>query len=622
MSEITNLNVLLKDNQFGNIIRPLIEHAHDPNLREISPFVLLAAARLITERSLSWGNGGMDINKREPTTACVDDCGKGYVLQGWGPCPKSAPCADTSRINIFPGGDASTSIKELARAVKVGDPYTPYVTTFKEQLNGIDTSAVNAYVDWEFMKDVFFANVDFISYFTTTYFDGKYADSIMTLIGGSFRDGFRESGIDVIAVGDGGAGTPATAGDTAIQIGATDAGVDGTYWVIYTSDVTADAIWMDAGVGTLPPVVVIPGIVVTVVGVVINPLDPIDIISLTIAAAFVGYPGYDSVTQSTFDTVTFVTSYTGTRTASDFTNLLGTWVGGFVDGTPVVAGSNERTQINYINSVVRTLIGTWFKMFGAADDGILFYYEKAGVPINPASFGVAYASAIAIPLNERGGNCNTRNCDGYCYQDVCYPNASLYVQKITNDIIIGTGDFIQATVTTACIDDCGKGFVVNGWVCPANYPCDGVREPSPVSGYTTVGVGDFDPAEGGTAAFGAKYQVTDVLAPDGTNFGPSTGDTEYAYIHNTKVVPYMATLGVKYHYLKPISAFPCICCIQTVCPAGCIIIDCPDFQEDTARVGSFMLKTSFASITEYLPYNTPATNFNITVKDVCPSCLT
>ena len=605
MSEITNLNVLLKDNQFGNIIRPLIEHAHDPNLREISPFVLLAAARLITERSLSWGNGGMDINEREPTTACVDDCGKGYVLQGWGPCPKSAPCADTSRINIFPGGDASTSIKELARAVKVGDPYTPYVTTFKEQLNGIDTSAVNAYVDWEFMKDVFFANVDFISYFTTTYFDGKYADSIMTLIGGSFRDGFRESGIDVIAVGDGGAGTPATAGDTAIQIGATDAGVDGTYWVIYTSDVTADAIWMDAGVGTLPPVVVIPGIVVTVVGVVINPLDPIDIISLTIAAAFVGYPGYDSVTQSTFDTVTFVTSYTGTRTASDFTNLLGTWVGGFVDGTPVVAGSNERTQINYINSVVRTLIGTWFKMFGAADDGILFYYEKAGVPINPASFGVAYASAIAIPLNERGGNCNTRNCDGYCYQDVCYPNASTYVQKVTNDAIIGTGLFAMGAV-----DGCCK---CNSKDDPANCcgPCDT---------FIAVTDGDFPNAEGGTSAIGSMYQVNDVLAPDGTNFGTAVDDRDYAYVWNTKVVPHMKALGRPTHYLKSVIAFPCICCIQSICPSGCIIIDCPDFQEDTARVGSLMLQTSYLSVTENLKFNTTGVS-SWNGPQQCKTCL-
>ena len=605
MSEITNLNVKLQNNPFAGYIIPLIEYFNDPHVRARSPFEALAAAALMANRQTYWTEGNPPSPERLNFRQCCCGGSNGGCI--WLAtifnCP---PCDGLNTAKVTQSGPTSlyNLLVSAAAEVNVGNPWTPAIRNFEAQLAGMSMNSSNDWIFMQQMVDVFYENVDFVSYFTNDYESGVYAGIFTSLVGGTFRDGYNPTGLLVETTTDGTPSVPATPGKTDITFNSTDPGDENSYYVIYTDATNATVFWYNFG-GGAEPVVVIPGVSVVYVEYLIDPALPPADFAVEIQNQSIGIIGFDSVTQVDVSTVRYVTSFNGLRTTSDFAAMPVTWDGVFVDGTAVVAGTGEATKISYAKATAPALVGSWFKMFGAADDGILFYYEKAGVPINPASFGVAYASAIAIPLNERGGNCNTRNCDGYCYQDVCYPNASTYVQKVTNDAIIGTGLFAMGAV-----DGCCK---CNSKDDPANCcgPCDT---------FIAVTDGDFPNAEGGTSAIGSMYQVNDVLAPDGTNFGTAVDDRDYAYVWNIKVVPHMKALGRPTHYLKSVIAFPCICCIQSICPSGCIIIDCPDFQEDTARVGSLMLQTSYLSVTENLKFNTTGVS-SWNGPQQCKTCL-
>ena len=613
MSEIIKLNVQLQNNPFAGYIIPLIEYFNDPHARVRNPFEGLSVAILLKQRSASWSLGALGA---EPG---IQDrwfegcwCPDAFGLFGYrwvSPCSKCKTLeAPTDRQSISPTVPLEAFINNLTRELGVNSAFTPIITTFKQQLSGINTDLTNSWVFFNQLIDVFFENVSFIDYFLLGYHNGIYADAIQALIGGRFQEDYNPTGLLVETISDGGAGTPGTKAVNTIQVGATDAGVAGTYWTMYFQPTKRIVAWVSS-LGVLPPVVPLePGVTDVYVPMAINPADGIDIIAAAIVTAFIGVPGYDSVVQGPFDTVTFTNTYEGTVPVSDFTNLLGTWVGGFVDGTPAIPGIGEETKINFANAVSSNLVGQWFKMFGAADLGVLFYYQTAAELIDPATLGTTYTTAVAIDLPQ------------WCLPDGPCPDDAEAIQSITIETILATGLF------ACCPRPEGGCWVRNGnnggnsetWVTPC---------PTSIT-FTALAPGDFDNAEGGTSAIGSMYQVNDVIAPDGTNFGTAIDDDEFAYIWNTKVVPYVNSLGQKIHYLKPVPTqgpYQCYCCLQRldcVCPAGSEItlIDCPFEQAATDRVGSLMLQTNYLSVTSALPFNAPSSTRNITVKDVCKSC--
>jgi hypothetical protein len=620
MSEITNLNIKLQSNPHASAIISIIKYLNDPNIRETDsgPFQALAVARILTERSLNW-NGGSSLrgNGFNATTACTDGCDPkgGYCIDGWGPCPSPAPCPgeDTCGPSVR-GASAVNAIRALAVDSGLEDPYTPQVTAFLSYMEGIDMSAINAYVFFQQIVDEFYRNVSFISFFTRQLKEGFYADGITQLIGGNFRSGFRPTGLTVETVSDGEAGVP-TKAVTTIDVGTLITGLNlpfpAPYIATYRNTTTLDVFWINENNYVQPTVDGGAGVTSNyhpVNGISNNQTDNALILEVVINDLGAGYTVNNLGTQLVVDA-----PVTGSLPATLFnfdSYALAAWNVGYVDGT-AGTGANEVTAITYSNATLQSLYGTWFKMYNAANDGYLFYYQEAGTVIDPASFGVAFATAVPIDLPNAidWNDCPT-----------CI-TAQNEIENRTEAAIVGTGAFRVGTRGDGCCtapppDNCSLIDDGNGNV---------IANPNCKSTYVAQLEGDWANAEGGTSSSGVANQVNDVIAPDGTVFATDIiDDLEYARIWNANVPAHMAKSGIRIHYLKPAIIFPCICCIQSLgCPAGCIFIDCPDYTPDydTASIGSIMIQTTYPAITEDLKFNIPGTTTQAIDWNDCPTCL-
>jgi hypothetical protein len=254
-------------------------------------------------------------------------------------------------------------------------------------------------------------------------------------------------------------------------------------------------------------------------------------------------------------------------------------------------------------------------MYNAANDGYLFYYQEAGTVIDPASFGVAFATAVPIDLPNAidWNDCPT-----------CI-TAQNEIENRTEAAIVGTGAFRVGTRGDGCCtapppDNCSLIDDGNGNV---------IANPNCKSTYVAQLEGDWANAEGGTAEMGPLNQVTALIAPDGKNFGGEyKDDASYVLAWNTIVYPYMLSQGKRTHYLKAVrsNAFGNTCWQAAPCSGGCSPVGEPveycrcEPCPTTATVGSLLLQTTYPSVTSELKFNTPGTTFQAIDWNDCPTC--
>lgn len=641
MAEITNLNTRLQNNKFAPLILPIIAHFNDPHTRPNNPWSALFVAGLLTQRSLNWGDGPYyDIN---PYRICTCGTPPSATAQ-WVHREKPCPACDESVTKATSSNVTTSTLEELiirgALDAGFNNPLVPEIKAFQQLLGGISMHESNDYVFFQQMIDVFYENVSFMNYFLYEFENGTKPELYMNLLGGDFREGFKTAGLLVETITDGEAGV-ATKAKTTISPNATGFTegllIPGPYIDFFVSPTDRRVIWFGISTSYLQPTVTpIGGEVITYHKVALSGGMSVDASRLATKNAIEGFsiPNIDAPYIDATEVIIELTATgpapgpTGGSDFSTFTGFNAGWIWSFADGMPAT-GIQEVTSIDYRRATVNGLIGTWFKMYNANDDGVLFYYETPNQPVNPDVLGVAYTTAVAINISANGS--------GGCYQavggisfvcppkSVCIDGECIYnaagIEAITTDAIIGNGFEITAVPTYPCVDDCGKGYVSNK-PCPDSFPCDGPREPVPMA-YAAATDGDYPNSTGGTASLGTASQMNDVIAPDGTVFATDiVDDLQYAKIWNANVPAHMAAKGIKTHYLKPITIFPCICCIQTICPGGCIIIDCPDYDPNyaTASLGSVMLQTNYLAITEDLVFNAPGNAFSVKKAERCPTC--
>jgi hypothetical protein len=421
MAEI-NLNTRLRNNPHAAAIISIITHLNAPYIRETiaGPFQALAVARILAERSLNWNNGpSLRAAGFTATTACVDGCDPkgGFCISGWGPCPSPAPCPgqDTCGPSVT-GASAINAITALAVDSGLEDPYTPPVTAFLSYMEGINMSAVNAYVFFQQIVDEFYKNVSFISFFTNRLKEGLYADGITQLIGGNFRFGFRPTGLTIETVSD---GSPGDKAYTDIFIGETgnpgDVAGPAPYFTIFDSVNSEQVFWMRIGGSYEQPVVPAGvGVVQTYNVIDLATNTPQTDIANTLASSIAGTGVFDNITIIA-DVVKVTANEAGSQTQAGQADLTAPGgglpnVGKSFTFTPGTDSSGEKvTLIDYRTATAKNLIGTWFKMYNANDDGVLFIYETPANPVNPDSLGVAYTTAVAINISANGP-------EGGCYQ--------------------------------------------------------------------------------------------------------------------------------------------------------------------------------------------------------------
>jgi hypothetical protein len=137
--------------------------------------------------------------------------------------------------------------------------------------------------------------------------------------------------------------------------------------------------------------------------------------------------------------------------------------------------------------------------------------------------------------------------------------------------------------------------------------------------YTALAEGDWLNSEGGTAIAGPANQVTDVIAPDGTVFATGVeGDLEYARIWNEKVPKHMANLGIRTHYLKPVSSSQIWCCINEDCTPRAHPGPCPEVPSKTT--GLVMIQSTYPAITEDLTFNANGVSSWNGQAEPCDTC--
>ena len=242
----------------------------------------------------------------------------------------------------------------------------------------------------------------------------------------------------------------------------------------------------------------------------------------------------------------------------------------YADGTSSVA-HKEMVEIDYSNSIVMRLPGTFFKLGNLADDN-LFYYETPQFPIDPSTLGITYDNAFPIIINKNAGPCNQGSGSGpiscpphaTCIDGECIYNAA-YVEEKTNAVIMATGLYTLTKPICAC--SCADPG------CVAGSNCTGCTNT-----FTTVALGNSIDPTPGTASIGDFYTETQLIASDGTVY-PGTYESDTAYINawNKILVPGQLAKGINESYLKGVQTLRCLACIDAPCPIPCL--DC-DYRGD------------------------------------------
>lgn len=642
--EITNLNVKLQNNPYGSYILPLIQYFNAPHTRPTNPFEAVAIVNILNGRLLNWNIGagsqpaqGLGIDKCccPATTLSGSNCTWcAKPPQEAGPsCCKECDQLGEDPIAASAGSPPLFTVPEFLRIAStdqnLADPYTPAVKKFEKEIDGMVMTAPNAWVYMQQMIDVFYENVAVIEPFMTDLYAGTYLDVITSIIsnGGGFRDGYKATGLGINTITESGTpivGAKAVTSITCSAITETIAsGLEGPLVSFiaaggtrrYIAWFNLDNEWNQPNLSTLPGItdVYIPIVTVTT--------ETASTLANKLHAALVGaaIPGVETISITTFTTVNILLDTEESVIASTISEP---WPIGanngfttavtmtFQNGAAPSTGETKTTRIDYKDATVNSLVGQWFKLYAAADDGILFYYETPSQPINPALFGTSFTTAVAINAAAGGG----------CYQAVggvsyvcppkstCIAGECIYnvegIEQLTSEAIVNTGLFERSSGGGCWVRNGNNGGNSETWT-----------DPCPTSAiYSALVVGTYPDADGGTVQKGLANQVNQVISPDGTVYGTAEDDLTYARIWNNQVVPEMKGKGKSIYYLKPVRSYGrgCVCCCED---QACLDLGCDCRQcvfPDTKTIASLMIQTPFPSITEDLKFNTPGSGFRTT----------
>lgn len=290
------------------------------------------------------------------------------------------------RTQTFGGNISVTDIEELvnagvrgARAENAASPKTARVEQLIQELNGLRMSQPNAYIDWITASSEFTRNAFLVDYFNLEYKNGSYG-SYYSEAAGLYNH--RSKNIKGLIMGIEPSSAEATAGGSQITFESMSEAQAGKYFIVYTTLATAVQIWYNSGVTPAPALAVIPGVTVTLIEAASPVASGTSLMADAMVAAVEPDPAFAQVIKTADNKVAFQTVFTGVRPVSDYDDLDKTWTGQFLQG--MNAGEDTTDSINgfsidftyadesladkifIIKDALNVTTGLWFRLDGAA----------------------------------------------------------------------------------------------------------------------------------------------------------------------------------------------------------------------------------------------------------------
>lgn len=548
---MANVYNILINNPYREIVIETIQYFNAPNKRPVNPFEKLMIASLFVHRSIDWLQEEGDWISKKLMCECPNDYGGVTVA----PCPfhcegDPLPC---HRI-VNPIGPikedtlASEFLVMMANNVGLPNPLTVHVIYINDQLNNIRTNGVNDYTYFQQAVDTVFANIDFISYFTNEYYNGKYANTFLAMFSGNYQKGVYTNGLLVNTITE---GTPvATKAVTTITTDTVVPETDQSTWFeVYSDNTNKWDVWLNINDAGIQPVVATPpGVTEHYVQVAVGAGDTAEQIATKIANAMTTAPGFafESVIAVGTD-VTITRNATGSIAPSLFDNLPAhdLWAGVFVDGTSST-GDEERFEITY-NLILESsyLHDRYFTLY----DGVtshMFWYD----------------------CGTCGGTEPTEPADFYHVITIADNVTTADIKSITDAAILDTGfwNIIESSEFTTIWENNTPGETTN--------------------------------INGGTAAVGDGGVTGELIAPDGTVFpGDYSNPLDYMEGWNSLVVTHQASINQPTYYIKLAHSYGpkqpfivnglsvCYVCVGVTPPSGHKIIWLGNCGTETERYG-------------------------------------
>ena len=249
------------------------------------------------------------------------------------------------RTQTFGGNISVTDIEELvnagvrgARAENATSPKTFRVEQLIQELNGLRMSQPNAYIDWITASSEFTRNAFVVDYFNLKYKDGAYGSYYSEAAGVFNHRSHNKKGLTMYFRPT---DAEATAGGSQITFESMSEAQAGKYFIVYTTLTTAVQIWYNSGVTPAPALAVIPGVTVTLIEAASPVASGTSLMADAMVAAVESDPAFAQVIKTADNKVAFQTVFTGVRPVSDYDDLDKTWTGQFLQGMNVGEGPTD-----------------------------------------------------------------------------------------------------------------------------------------------------------------------------------------------------------------------------------------------------------------------------------------
>lgn len=384
---MATVSQILERNPHREAFDSIIQYLNNSN----NPFENALVANLLYNRLSNWGAGTLPL---EPPPLLG-------APEGYGASIANTNFQENPHVGAYVIRQAG-----INRTLK--DPLTSPIVSFRNYLDGINTSIANAWADFNIAVDVFYEVIDPFSYFATVYKSGLEKTLFLDVLGLYERPGVIGNGVQVNTVKDGVNGIDSRGASTSIYCDVIKDGVEGSYFT-HVNDTVGNAIryivWLSIdGKGIAPSLSPISGITNSLIQVDLSTIFTADQVRDAILKEVESLIGVTVNVDKAKPIITLTNTFKGSVEESIFSlPALETWDGIFTQGTDTIAGTPELVEIHYGGVIASKLGGRYFQLSNDPNSKFktvtAFYYNVDGLDSAPKELS-GVTNYVEIPIKS------------------------------------------------------------------------------------------------------------------------------------------------------------------------------------------------------------------------------